>query len=127
MLCAEYGTSRKTLAAATLRQLSQYHWPGNIRELYNVIQRAFVFTEGTEILPVHIGDRHNQLASIPKENFRKARSRAIEAFERSYIEELLRETNGNISRAATLAQKERRSFGRLVKRYAIRRDQLEKS
>jgi DNA-binding NtrC family response regulator len=123
VLSAEYGVSRKTLAPATLRQLSQYQWPGNIRELYNVIQRAFVFVEGPEILPVHIP--HVPAQTTPQnENFRKARTQVIEAFEKSYIEELLRRTNGNVSRAALLAQKDRRVFGRLMKRYGIRRDQL---
>lgn len=124
MLCAEHGTGRKTLAPATIRQLSQYHWPGNVRELYNVIQRAFVFSEGTEILPLHIPDLRDPPPRKSRESFRKARSQAVEAFERGYVEELLRETNGNVSRAAALAQKDRRVFGRLVKRYGIRRDRL---
>ncbi len=55
------------------------------------------------------------------DSFRQARSRAIESFERGYVEQLMREAGGNVSRAARLAQKERRAFGRLVKRYGIKR------
>jgi len=40
----------------------------------------------------------------------------------SYVEDLMRECGGNVSRAARLAEKDRRAFGRLVKRYGIRRE-----
>jgi DNA-binding NtrC family response regulator len=43
----------------------------------------------------------------------------IEAFERTYVGELLRRHDGNITRAARAAQKERRAFGRLAKKYGI--------
>jgi DNA-binding NtrC family response regulator len=45
----------------------------------------------------------------------------VAAFERSYVEDLLRKHGGNVTRAARAAQKERRAFGRLVKKYRIDR------
>jgi DNA-binding NtrC family response regulator len=51
--------------------------------------------------------------------FREARSHAIESFERRYVEELLSRHSGNVTRAAREAGKERRSFGRLVKKYGL--------
>ena len=59
------------------------------------------------------------------ESFRQARARAIEAFERQYIIELLRQYKGNITQAAHYAGKDRRAFGRLVKRYNIDRSAYE--
>ena len=49
-LCAQPGTQRKTLAPASMTKLSRMDWPGNVRELSNVIQSAFVFAEGLQIL-----------------------------------------------------------------------------
>lgn len=123
-LSAESGTPPKTLAPAVVHKLREYDWPGNVRELYNVIQRAFIFSQDRQIqlgdvceLPVL-----NASSKPSTDNFRDARARAIEAFERAYIEEKLRETGGNITRASRLAKKDRRAFGRLMKRHNIRRN-----
>jgi DNA-binding NtrC family response regulator len=121
-LCAENGTGRKTLAAATLAKLCAMEWKGNVRELANVIQRAFVFAEGPQILPAHI-QAPEAADPIPGEarSFREARARAIESFERQYVLETLHQHKGNITQAARQAGKDRRAFGRLVKRYNIDR------
>jgi DNA-binding NtrC family response regulator len=122
-VCAENGIAVKLLAPATLRKLGQHDWPGNVRELYNVIQRAVLFSRGSEIIPADILDAEDtadQGSGLVYDSFRQARSRAIESFERKYVEQLMREADGNVSRAARLAQKERRAFGRLVKRYGIK-------
>ena len=52
-------------------------------------------------------------------SFREARSIALTYFERQYVEEMLRKCQGNITRAARAAGKDRRVFGRLVKRHKI--------
>jgi len=125
--CAENGIAVKSLSPATLRRLSQYDWPGNVRELYNVIQRAVVFSRSSEILPSDIIDTEepaDQDSEPGYDSFRQARTRAIESFERRYVEQLMRESGGNVSRAAQLARKERRAFGRLVKRYGVKRPNL---
>jgi two-component system, NtrC family, response regulator GlrR len=123
-VCAENGIATKTLTPAGLRKLCRYDWPGNARELCNVIERAVVFSEGGQILPSHIEDPgvpSDRVTEPGFDSFRQARSRAIESFERRYVEELMRECGGNISRAARLARTDRRAFGRLAKRYNIRR------
>jgi len=117
---------RKIFSASALRKLELYDWPGNVRELRNVVQRALVLCEGQNILPCHIAfstSAHDtDTDSEPSlRNFRRARIQAIEAFERSYIEEMLRKHRGNVTRAAREAGKERRSFGRLIKKYNIER------
>jgi DNA-binding NtrC family response regulator len=53
--------------------------------------------------------------------FRQARAQAIATFEKLYVENLLRSCQGNVTRAAREAQKDRRAFGRLVKKYNIDR------
>ncbi|MDP2828837.1 MAG: sigma-54 dependent transcriptional regulator [Sulfuricellaceae bacterium] len=49
-----FGRSGITLSTAAERQLTQYGWPGNIRELENVIQRALILASGKEIEPAHL-------------------------------------------------------------------------
>ncbi len=127
-LCSEEGVPRKVLAPATLIELQRAEWPGNVRELYNVMQRAFVFAQGAQVLPAHIAPpetRGTEVLDEPDDcGFRRARARAIEVFERHYLLETLRQHNGNITQAARYAQQDRRAFGRLVKRHKIDRTSI---
>jgi two-component system response regulator GlrR len=121
--CPPHGAVHKTLSPNALRKLVLHRWPGNIRELANVLQRAVVFSEGSQILPCHIS--FSGSAATPENaegTFREAKGRAIQAFERHYVEELLRKHGGNITRAAREARKDRRVFGRLVKKHGIDRE-----
>jgi DNA-binding NtrC family response regulator len=123
-LSLEHGTPCKTVAPALLQRLTEYDWPGNVRELYNFLQRAVVFSPGTQIGLAQIADLSAALP-WPKPvdgSFREARARAVAGFERSYVEEMLRRASGNVTQAAHLAGKDRRVFGRLMKRYSIQRD-----
>jgi DNA-binding NtrC family response regulator len=123
-LAVEHGTPRKNIAPALLQMLMAYDWPGNVRELYNVLQRAVVFCPGAKIQLADIADLP-AAAQSPKPlrgNFREERARAVTAFERSYIEEMLRRAAGNVTQAARLAGKDRRVFGRLMKRHNVKRD-----
>jgi DNA-binding NtrC family response regulator len=122
-LCAENGLPRRRLAPSVVQNLREYDWPGNIRELHNVIERAFIFSQGGQIQPAHLFDLSTsaQAAAAAPASFREARARAVEAFERCYIEETLRRASGNVTCAARLANKDRRVFGRLMKRYNIER------
>ena len=122
-VCDEANMPRKTLSPEAINVLQRGDWPGNVRELFNVIQSAVVFaTEGT-ILPAHVSmlDDAGPRAVDEAGGFREARARALEVFERTYVEQLLREHNGNVTRSARAAKKDRRAFGRLIKRYQIDR------
>jgi len=114
------------LPATALRRLMQHDWPGNVRELYNVIQRADVFSPGPQVQIDALGDGAvaEPITAISIGNFREARARTIEAFERDFVVDALRKADGNVTRAARLVQKDRRVFGRLMKRYDIRRDSV---
>lgn len=112
-------TATKLLSPPALWRLSAYDWPGNVRELMNVLQRAVVLAPGSLILPSHIvlstsDSFHGENASA---NFRSARSNAIAAFERQYVQEILQRHHGNITHAAREAGQDRRAFGRLAKKY----------
>jgi len=121
-LCAQHGLPRKILAPAALTRLSSLEWTGNVRELSNMMRRAFVYAEGAQVLPCHLqGPEADQAAAAEHESFREARARAIQAFERQYLIQLLRQYKGNITQAARYAGKDRRALGRLVKRHNIDR------
>jgi two-component system response regulator GlrR len=124
-LCVEEGVSPKRLAPATMVALSRMPWPGNVRELHHVLERAFVAAEGPQILPGHLRAALTEGESQPEPPqsetgpFRAARARAVAAFERQYVIEMLRAHHGNITQAARTAHQDRRAFGRLVKRHNI--------
>ncbi|HEY1902784.1 MAG TPA: sigma-54 dependent transcriptional regulator [Terracidiphilus sp.] len=107
----------KTFTSSALHRLSCYHWPGNIRELANVIQRAIVFSQGPQINRCDIAIPDQAAPGTPA-TFNTGRKQALQSFERDYVEEVLRRNQGNITWAAREAGKERRAFGRLVKKYA---------
>jgi DNA-binding NtrC family response regulator len=114
--------------------LRSYSWPGNVRELENTIQRAIAFAAGREVsaadldLPIGLPPPTvgpplppaRFLAAVaPHQAFREAKRAVVEAFERDYITRLLRASGGNVTRAARIAGKERRDFGRLVRKYEL--------
>jgi two-component system response regulator GlrR len=122
-ICVQSDIPRKHLTGGAARLLRAHDWPGNVRELHNVMQQSAAFSDGTKVLPRHLP---HQFEGAGVENqplsFNKARSLVLQQFERRYVEDILRDCGGNVTRAARLAQKERRVFGRLVKRYNIKRD-----
>ena len=114
--------TRKSFSVSALRSLALYDWPGNIRELVNVVQRARAACDGAQIRPCHVALPHIQAAIAPlAADFRAARAATLAAFERRYVEDLLRKHQGNVTHAAHEARKDRRAFGRLVKKYGIDR------
>lgn len=118
------GPPARTFTPEALHRLAQYQWPGNVRELLNVVQRAVVFGSGPSIGADDLRLPGATSQSASHESFRSARAQAMDRFERGYIAELLRKHGGNITHAAREAQKDRRAFGRMVKRLGLaRRDE----
>jgi DNA-binding NtrC family response regulator/iron only hydrogenase large subunit-like protein len=106
--------------------MRQYHWPGNIRELQNIIERAAVLTQDNVIrlenLPVIFADLalHGPATDDGNEiTFRGEREKHVSQVEAGLIKRYLRETGGNVSAAARLARIPRRTFYRLLSRYDI--------
>jgi transcriptional regulator with GAF, ATPase, and Fis domain len=127
-----------TLSRDALDALMGYDWPGNIRELLNVVERACSFADGQTIelddLPSHIlGTGHVQRLSQLKPQilpagsadvsalgtFKDAKEQWISAFERDYILKLLTQHDFNISHAARDADIDRKYFRKLMKKYGI--------
>lgn len=128
--CARrYASLEKTLHCATLSWFNEYSWPGNIRELENLLHREYLICEDPEIritAPSEIRGEPADL-TIPEDseaiNYQLAKARALEQFDRSYLVKILTLAGGNITKAAKLAGKERRALGKLLKHYGISHSQ----
>ena len=124
-ICKANDLPRKVLSPASASKLEKYTWPGNIRELYNTMQRAVLCSPGTQIaasavLPDSTGNSGQPgICETACLGFRNAKLRAIQRFEREYVKELMDKHKGNITQAAREACKDRRSFGRLAQKYRI--------
>lgn len=94
---------------------NQYHWPGNLRELQNVIKRAVLLTASDEV----------QLEALPKELLHpESRSNVLEGFSKSEFEKeriikALKKTNFNKSKAAKLLQVTRKTLYNRINHYNL--------
>lgn len=108
--------------------MQDYSWPGNVRELENVLHRAFLVSKGNVIdlcLPQtnsHCKEKPEILGIDWDSEFNEAKSLVVDVFEKHYLRHVLSKVDGNISRAAKLAGKERRTLGRMIKKHGLKRD-----
>jgi DNA-binding NtrC family response regulator len=102
-----------------MHRLLAHQWPGNVRELKHVMLRAVLMAEGQALQPSDIEIDGADPADDSPSSFRDAKARAVESFERCYLEQLMMQSQGNISRAARVAQKNRRALFELLRRHEI--------
>jgi two-component system response regulator GlrR len=105
-------------ASKALQTLMLYDWPGNVRELEHVVERAVLFSEQTVIGEADI-ILPRQKAPVYNASFKEAKAGVISRFEKDYIERLLHAYQGNITKAARGAQKNRRAFWQLIRKHQI--------
>ena len=124
---ARYGWPRRLIAPDTIARLDRYGWPGNVRELENLVHRALLLTTDPVVTvpqawlaagasvaePPHLAGDYFDLSLM------EAKARVLDQFERVYVSRALAETRGNVSEAARRSGKERRAFGKLLKKYCI--------
>ncbi len=124
-----YSMPKKQLTADCVRWLNSYQWPGNIRELENKIHRGLLLAEDDTISimpPPPDNDRRKgierRLFSITSVSYKDARQQVLERFEKQYLIEAMRKSKGNVTHASRIASKERRAFGKLLKKHDIDRN-----
>ncbi len=114
----EFNRETTDFAPDALNSLMMHGWPGNVRELEHVIERAMVLCEGPIIRTSDL-----MISSSPslvgRESLRQAKAKEIARFEKNYIQGLLSACKGNITKAAQVAQKNRRAFWQLIKKHEI--------
>jgi two-component system response regulator GlrR len=121
--CAKYRLPPKRFGAGTLTWIRQHAWPGNVRELENWVHRVLLMTDALTIhATLDTAPRPDAASAAGGDNFQRAKAAAVCRFERDYVLTMMRQTGGNVTRAAQIAGKERRAFGKLIKKYGIDRD-----
>jgi transcriptional regulator with GAF, ATPase, and Fis domain len=102
--------------------LRRYGWPGNLRELENIIERAVVLSSSQQVevahLPLYMKDA-GPIRVTTQEGFVKAKERVVSMFEKEAVARFLAEARGNISVASQKAGITRRNFHRLLSKYSI--------
>jgi DNA-binding NtrC family response regulator len=115
------GISNKALSL-----LQSYTYPGNVRELENLIERAVMLTSGNLLLTDAIGEIHQEKSPVPLQlplissDFAESRDYIQKVFEKQFVSEQLTRHEGNISAAAKSSNMSRQNFHRLIEKHKIK-------
>jgi two-component system response regulator GlrR len=113
-LAIKYGKKVNGFAPDALKALAAASWPGNVRQLHNVVEQVSALTT-TQIIPLALVQRALRVPSVEVLTLTDARLR----FERDYLVGLLKLTDGNVADAARLAGRNRTEFYRLLQRHGL--------
>jgi len=113
-LAERYRKPLPTLAPDAMALLIAAPWPGNVRQLLNLLEQAVALTT-TAVIPASVVQnalREDAAALVPFEEARKS-------FEREYLVRLLKITGGNVTQAAQMAKRNRTEFYKLLQRHRL--------
>jgi len=115
----EADQERKVYAPEAVEMLVTAEWPGNIRQLYNIVRQNVALSRSpvisAELVQQSLGEHAGKLASF---------SDARDEFTRNYLSQILQITTGNVSQAARLAKRNRTDFYKLLARHELNPDQF---
>ncbi len=113
----ESDQERKVYAPEAVEMLVTAEWPGNVRQLYNVVRQNVALSRSPvisgELVQQSLGEHAGKLASF---------SDARDEFTRNYLSQILQITMGNVSQAARLAKRNRTDFYKLLARHDLNPD-----
>jgi two-component system response regulator GlrR len=116
-IAREAGQERKVYAPEAVEMLVAAEWPGNIRQLYNIVRQNVALSRSpvisAELAQSSLGEHAGKLASF---------SEARDEFTRNYLSQILQITTGNVSQAARLAKRNRTDFYKLLARHDLNPD-----
>ena len=110
----KYKKKVHSYAPDAMETLISAHWPGTVRQLQNVVEQTVVLAT-TQIIPANLLQKTLQETSNHMMSFDAAR----QDFEQNYLISLLKATQGNVTQAAKVAQRNRTEFYRLLERHHI--------
>jgi DNA-binding NtrC family response regulator len=127
----EMNKNIKSISVDAMNMLIAYSWPGNVRQLENVIERGIVMAEGDAITTEHLpfvvrAEITHPDTPIPKNSEelkqikKKVRESSIESIEKSFILDALTRNDWNITRSAKNVGMQRPNFQALMRKYNIR-------
>jgi two-component system nitrogen regulation response regulator NtrX len=128
-ISAEYGKRPKDVGAEALELLMRHHWPGNCRELRNIIERLVIMTPVDRVEARHLpasllagmglGSEEPAVGAAEDMGDYASLAAAREEFEKRYIWKKYRECGGNMSRTADVLKVERSNLYRKMKAYGL--------
>jgi two-component system response regulator HydG len=117
------GSPVEDFSEDALSCLRRYHWPGNIRELRNIVERAIALARSSRIevqdLPASLKLKSVVDEAGPSFISEASRDEAREAAEKSYLISLLKEHRGNVTQAARHAEMSRQGLHKLLKKHGL--------
>jgi transcriptional regulator with PAS, ATPase and Fis domain len=114
----QYGKDIREISPETVARLVSYDWPGNIRQLESVIERAVLFCSGNELQPNCLPEEFQERAS--SSTFVIPPLLPMEEIERQAIMQTLERTHGNIKKTAQILRFPRPTFYRKLKKLGIK-------
>ena len=105
----------KGFSVSAIQKLMFYHWPGNVRELENHVRQAIINAAGPMVYRENVLFE-DETRSVRFKSFKEAK----QEFEKNYIANVLRITQGNVAEAARLAKKDRKDFYNVMRKHLIR-------
>ena len=109
--------------------MMSYDWPGNVRQLENLIERAIIMAKGNAITNIDLSDNkkmkkagssYSVLAEFLP--FKKSKERLIKDYERDYFVDLLRKNRGNITQTSKISQVDIKTIRRKMEEYGLRKE-----
>lgn len=108
----------RRISTPAIDMLTAYHFPGNVRELENAIERAVIVCDSNVIHGHHLPPTL-QTAENSGTETRVTLTSAVEAFESDLIQDTLKSTRGNVARAAKMLDSTERIVGYKIRKYNI--------
>ncbi len=115
---AEHNKHILRISTPAIDMLTAYHFPGNVRELENAIERAVLVCDSNVIHGHHLPPTL-QTAEVSGTQVRGTLESAVAAFERDLIQDTLKSTRGNIAKAAVMLDSTERILGYKIKKYGV--------
>jgi two-component system response regulator GlrR len=113
-LSAKYGKRLSGFAPEALKALTTASWPGNVRQLFNVVEQVCALSS-SPLIPLALVQRALRVPSVEVLTYAEAKQH----FEREYLVGLLKLTDGNVADAARLADRNRTEFYRLLQKHEL--------
>ncbi|HNQ14179.1 MAG TPA: sigma 54-interacting transcriptional regulator, partial [Pyrinomonadaceae bacterium] len=114
----EHGKDIKRISTPAIDMLTSYHFPGNVRELENVIERAVLVCDEQVIHGHHLPPTL-QTAEISDTVTQLSLTGAVESYERDLIQDALKTSRGNVARAARQLDSTERILSYKIRKYGI--------
>ncbi|MFZ5831751.1 MAG: sigma-54-dependent transcriptional regulator [Planctomycetota bacterium] len=132
--CKKLEIAPKRFTPDAMTQLESYHWPGNVREMRNIVERIAILSDSDSVEPRHLPAEIRQASARPSgttlptnwEDFKRlkqqVRDAAVQDLERRFLIESLRRWGGNVTKAAEDVGLQRTNFHALMRKYGLTAD-----